>query len=94
MWLGGGTSFSLPQVGGEAALLIAYAKSEGINLDPSDLKKAIMEGAIPIEGYEEFEQGAGYINCVNSLDVIKTMAEAVRRVPEELGRDAKGTGGV
>jgi hypothetical protein len=73
--LGSGTSFSCPQVAGEAALLINYAKSEGVGLEPSDIKKSIMEGAIPIEGYQDFEQGAGYINCVNSLEIVKAMVE-------------------
>jgi len=73
--LGGGTSFSCPQVAGEAALLIAYIKNEGLDLDPLDVKEVIMEGATPLEGYEAFEQGAGYINCFNSLELIKEMAE-------------------
>jgi hypothetical protein len=73
--LAGGTSFSCPQVAGEAALLIAYIKNNDLDLGPSDVKKAIMEGAIPLEGYEDFEQGAGYINCYNSLNVIKEMEE-------------------
>ena len=71
----GGTSFSCPQVAGEAALLIAYIKNNGLDLGPSDVKDAIMAGAIPLDGYEGFEQGAGYINCYNSLEVIKLMAE-------------------
>lgn len=73
--LAGGTSFSCPQVAGEAALLIAYIKNEGLDLGPLDVKEAIMEGATPLEGYEAFEQGAGYINCFNSLGLIKEMAE-------------------
>ena len=72
--LAGGTSFSCPQVAGEAVLLTAYIKNNGLDLGPSDIKKAIMEGAIPLEGYEGFEQGSGYINCYNSLELIKEMA--------------------
>ncbi len=75
IYLAGGTSFSCPQVAGEAALLIAYIKNEGLDLGPLDVKEAIMEGAIPLEGYEAFEQGAGYINCFNSLEFIKEMVE-------------------
>ncbi len=71
--LGGGTSFSCPQVAGEAALLTAYIKNNGLDLGPKEIKKAIMEGAVPIDGYSAMEQGAGYINCVNSLELIKDM---------------------
>lgn len=71
--LGGGTSFSCPQVAGEAALLTAYIKNNGLDLGPKEIKKAIMDGAVPIDGYSAIEQGAGYINCVNSLEIIKDM---------------------
>lgn len=74
--LGGGTSFSCPQVAGEAALLIAYDKIDGdIDFNPSDIKEAIKEGAEPIDGFDGFEQGSGYINCYNSLEIIKAMED-------------------
>jgi hypothetical protein len=72
--IGGGTSYSCPQVAGEAALLTAYIKNTGVPLGPKEIKKAIMCGAEPIPGFEPMEQGAGYINCLNSLDILKDMA--------------------
>jgi hypothetical protein len=73
--IGGGTSYSCPQVAGEAALLTAYIHNTGKNLGPKSIKKAIMEGAEPIDGFADFEQGSGYINCENSLEILRTMTE-------------------
>ena len=73
--LGSGTSFSTPQVAGEAALLNDYIETHDLGLGPRHIKKAIMDGAEPMEGCVDFEQGAGYINVANSLDVLKTMEE-------------------
>jgi subtilisin family serine protease len=71
--LGVGTSFSCPQVAGEAALLTAYIKDHDLDLGPKEIKEAIMLGAEPIDGFTEIEQGAGYINCDNSLAILKEM---------------------
>jgi hypothetical protein len=71
--IGGGTSYSCPQVAGEAALLTAYIKNTGAPLGPTEIKQAIMCGAEPIPGFSEIEQGCGYINCENSLNILKGM---------------------
>jgi subtilisin family serine protease len=71
--LGGGTSFSTPQVAGEAALLNAYIEQNGLNMGPPEIKQAIYDGAEAISGFTAVEQGAGYINVANSLAVIKSM---------------------
>jgi hypothetical protein len=73
--IGGGTSYSCPQVAGEAALLTAYIKNTGKNLGPKSIKEAIRRGAEPIDGFVDFEQGCGYINCENSLKILKTMTQ-------------------
>jgi subtilisin family serine protease len=70
--LGGGTSFSCPQVAGEAALLNDYIETNGLAMGPAQIKQAIYDGADPIAGFTAMEQGAGYVNAVNSLDVIKS----------------------
>ena len=70
--IGGGTSYSCPQVAGEAALLTAYIEQEGLTFGPTEVKQAIYDGAEPIPGFTEIEQGAGYINVANSLEVIKS----------------------
>jgi hypothetical protein len=71
--LGGGTSFSCPQVAGEAALLNTYIEQNGLSLGPTEIKEAIYDGAESIPGFNLMEQGAGYINALNSLNVIKSM---------------------
>jgi len=73
IYIGGGTSFSTPQVAGEAALLNAYIEANGLSIGPPEIKQAIYDGAEPIPGFTAIEQGAGYINAANSLAVIKSM---------------------
>lgn len=72
--MGGGTSFSCPQVAGEAALLNAYIEQNSLSIGPAEIKQAIYDGAEPIPGFTPMEQGAGYVNVVNSLNVIKSMS--------------------
>jgi len=73
-WFGGGTSFSCPQVAGEAALLNAYIEQNSLSIGPTEIKQAIYYGAEPIPGFTPMEQGAGYINALNSLNIIKSMS--------------------
>jgi hypothetical protein len=75
--LGWGTSFSCPQTSGLAALLVNYGKANGLNYDPWHLKTALTEGADPLLGFTEIEQGAGYINAFNSLETFKTLPETL-----------------
>jgi len=75
--LGWGTSFSCPQTSGLAALLVNYGKENGLNYEPWHLKKALIEGADPLPGFTEIEQGAGYINAFNSLEIFKTLPETL-----------------
>lgn len=70
--LGGGTSFSTPQVAGVAALLNSYIEANGLTYGPKEIKQAIIDGAVPIPGFTPEEQGAGFVNVVNSLNVIKS----------------------
>ena len=70
--IGSGTSFSTPQVAGVAALLNSYIEANGLPYGPKEIKQAIIDGAVPIPGFTEYEQGAGYVNVPNSLEVIKS----------------------
>ncbi len=70
--LGGGTSYSCPQVAGGAALLTTYIRQEMLPYGPAEIKQALFDGADPIPGFTAMEQGAGYMNLANSLDVIKS----------------------
>ena len=78
--LGSGTSFSTPQVSGIAALLNSYIELNGLNYGPHHIKEAIIEGAEPLEGFTVYEQGAGYVNAANALDILVTLPE---ELPEE-----------
>lgn len=59
-----GTSMSCPAVSGAVALLNTVG--EGV-ASPYDYKEAIMNGAVWLEGYDSYDQGAGYLNAWNSL---------------------------
>lgn len=66
---GSGTSYAAPVVAGAAALLASYSSLNNIEFD---IKEALKAGAVPIPGFEQFEQGMGYINLVNSMDYINS----------------------
>jgi subtilisin family serine protease len=68
--LGGGTSYSCPQVAGGAALLTTYIRQETLPYGPAEIRQALYDGADPIPGFSAMEQGGGYMNLVNALDVI------------------------
>jgi len=70
--IGSGVSFSTPQVSGVAALLNSYIEANGLPYGPKEIKQAIIDGAVPIPGFTAYEQGAGYVNVPNSLEVIKS----------------------
>lgn len=70
--LGGGTSYSCPQVAGGAVLLATYIREEMLTYGPAEIRQAIYDGADPIPGFTEMEQGAGYMNLANSLAVIES----------------------
>lgn len=58
-----GTSFAAPHVAGLAALLLQQHSSLG----PLDIRRAIMETAVKLDGVPEEVQGAGLIDCVAAL---------------------------
>ncbi len=60
-----GTSMATPAVSGAVALLNTWGEMYGAS--PYDYKEAIMDGAIWLEGYDSYDQGAGYLNAWNSF---------------------------
>ena len=86
--LGGGTSFSTPQVSGLVALLNSYIELNELNYGPEHIKEAIKEGADPLVGFSEYEQGAGYVNAANALNILTTLPEELPTegyVPNHIG---------
>lgn len=68
-----GTSMSTPAVSAAVALLNSYAENNfgGDVASPEDYRQAIVGGAVWLEGYNEYDQGAGFLNVNQSLDVLK-----------------------
>ncbi len=72
-----GTSMATPAVSGATALINAFAETAKGKLKklagatPEDYKQALTNGAVWLEGYTEWEQGAGYLNAANALEALK-----------------------
>jgi len=62
-----GTSMATPAVSGAVALLNTYAEACNLGATPLDYKQALKNGAIWLEGYDKYDQGAGYLNAYNAL---------------------------
>jgi len=66
-----GTSMATPAISGATALLNAYAETNTLGASPEDYKQALTDGAVWLPGYDERDQGAGYLNAANALDALK-----------------------
>jgi len=62
-----GTSMATPAVSGAVALLNTYAETFIPEATPEDYKQALQNGAVWLEGYNEYDQGAGFLNVWNAL---------------------------
>nr|XP_016940228.2 membrane-bound transcription factor site-1 protease isoform X2 [Drosophila suzukii] len=63
-----GTSVSSPVVAGVAALLISGAFKRIDLINPASLKQVLIEGAEKLPQYNMFEQGAGKLNLLKTLN--------------------------
>lgn len=70
-----GTSMSTPAVSGAVALLNEYSEENGLGASPEDYKQALTCGAVQLPNYDQYDQGAGYLNVKNALDVLKVDPE-------------------
>lgn len=66
-----GTSMSSPGIAGIVALLNTHSENNGLGASPYDFKQAVMAGATPMAGFDEYEQGAGFIDAADALAALQ-----------------------
>jgi hypothetical protein len=66
-----GTSSACPAVSGAAALLASWQKINEGCAKPSQIRNAIIKGAVPLPNYNKYAQGEGYLNVPNALQKLK-----------------------
>lgn len=64
-----GTSMASPNLAGIVALLNTYGETVGAS--PYDYKQAVVAGSTPMPGYEDWEQGAGFVSAADSMDALE-----------------------
>jgi len=79
-----GTSMATPAASGAVALLNSYAENRfGEDVaSPEDYRQAITKGAVWLDGYSEWDQGAGYLNVYNALEALKADESIGDRSPK------------
>ncbi|MCW8995737.1 MAG: S8 family serine peptidase [Psychromonas sp.] len=68
-----GTSMAAPYSAGVMSLLLSAATKEypGVKIPSQLLYKAIRESATHMDGYNQLDQGHGYINAINAYKLLK-----------------------
>jgi len=71
-----GTSMASPEVAGAVALLLSAARQEELTTHWGMVKRAVIAGAVPIEGLELNTQGGGLVNVPGSWPVLEKLAKS------------------
>ncbi|XP_017072489.1 membrane-bound transcription factor site-1 protease [Drosophila eugracilis] len=79
-----GTSVSSPVVAGVAALLISGAFQKIDLINPASLKQVLIEGAEKLPHYNMFEQGAGKLNLLKSMQLLLSYKPKITLIPSYL----------
>ncbi|XP_052844350.1 membrane-bound transcription factor site-1 protease [Drosophila gunungcola] len=79
-----GTSVSSPVVAGVAALLISGAFQKIDLINPASLKQVLIEGAEKLPHYNMFEQGAGKLNLLKSMQLLLSYKPKISLIPSFL----------
>ncbi|XP_070070708.1 membrane-bound transcription factor site-1 protease [Drosophila takahashii] len=79
-----GTSVSSPVVAGVAALLISGAFPKIDLINPASLKQVLIEGAEKLPHYNMFEQGAGKLNLLKSMQLLLSYKPKITLIPSNL----------
>jgi subtilisin family serine protease len=68
-----GTSMASPYSAGVMSLLLSASQKEfpDVKIPAQLLYKIVREGAVKLNGYTSLDQGAGYINVINSYELLK-----------------------
>lgn len=74
-----GTSMASPIVGGAAALLIDYLKSEGLSYSAATVKAALLAGAKTLKE-PIWEEGSGFLNITRAFEIL-TSSEKIENIP-------------
>ncbi|UCE12602.1 MAG: S8 family serine peptidase [Candidatus Heimdallarchaeota archaeon] len=74
-----GTSMASPIVGGAAALLIDYLKSEGLSYSAATVKAALLAGARTLQE-PIWEEGSGFLNITRALEILMA-SEKIENIP-------------
>lgn len=68
-----GTSMAAPHVAGIIALLLEADPA----LSPSEIKNVLQQSATPMDGYESWEAGSGYVNAYAAVQLLNQAEEPV-----------------
>ncbi|KAH8312970.1 hypothetical protein KR067_005631 [Drosophila pandora] len=76
-----GTSVSSPVVAGASALLLSGALHKMDLINPASLKQVLIDGAEMLPNYNMYEQGAGKLNLLRSMQLLLSYKPTITLVP-------------